>query len=112
MRKPSPYSGRLDEFDACRRETLVLRIQIVEAQANHVPVRIACLAPHLAVGAQAYVRSFRAAGQRHKAGVLLDDLHAKHIALEGQQIVQVLAPDCYPGHFPDHACDYSVSFHL
>ena len=86
----------LDELYAGGLQALPFASDVIRREGDHVAGRVSVAATHLTVRAQGEGRRSRLAEHDEPRG-LVPHLEAQHVAIERQQIAQVLAPDrCSP----------------
>src|SRR5262245_45989145 len=93
----------LDDLDACGLEPLPLGVDVVGAEAHHVPSGVLVLAMYLAMGAEPQRRL--AVLTEHDESRRPDRYReAQQIAIERQQVLEVFTPDRCSADTRDHGC--------
>src|SRR5229473_4208043 len=91
----------LDELDPGTLQSLPVRPDVVGPEGYHVPRRVAVASVHLAVRPQRERRRSQIA-EHDEPRALEAHLEAEDVAIEGQQVLHVFAPDARPTQSLDH----------
>src|SRR5262249_34442398 len=94
----------LDELDAGTLQSLPVRPHVISREGDHVPRRVGVASVHLAMRPQRKRRRTQLA-EDDEPWALESYLEAQEVPIEGQQVLQVLAPDACPAQSLDHRND-------